>query len=181
MEHSHDEVLGVLGGLGPQSTVLFYDLLTRHTEAQRDSEHLNIVISSHATTPDRTAYILGQSRENPLDTMLEDAKKLVAYGATVLAIPCNTAHYFYHGLQQNIDIPILNIIEQTVLFLKECKYKNPGILGTTGTVKAGGYQQMCQSAGMRCHVPDEKTQESLMHIIYDQVKRGEEPDEVLSS
>ena len=75
------KLLGILGGLGPMSTVYFYELLTALTDAKCDQEHIDMVISSRATTPDRTAYILGKSDENPLDVMIPEAKKLVAYGA----------------------------------------------------------------------------------------------------
>ena len=83
--------LGVLGGLGPMSSVYFYEMLTTHTRALCDQEHLNIVLSSHAHTPDRTAYILGGSQDNPLPCMQAQVKRLVGAGAEVIAIPCNTA------------------------------------------------------------------------------------------
>ena len=69
------KVLGVLGGLGPAASVYFYDMLTTHTAASCDQDHLDIILSSRATTPDRTAYIIGDSDENPLDIMTEDAKR----------------------------------------------------------------------------------------------------------
>ena len=135
------KLLGILGGLGPMSTVYFYELLTALTDAKCDQEHIDMVISSRATTPDRTAYILGKSDENPLDVMIPEAKKLVAYGAEVIAIPCNTAHYFYDRLAAEIDIPILNIIAESVKRLSEDGVKRFGLLATEGTVKSGTYQK----------------------------------------
>ena len=99
-------VLGVLGGIGPMSTVYFYEMITAHTQAEKDQDHLDIVISSRATTPDRSAYVLGQSKEDPFSVMERDAEMLVEYGATVLAIPCNTAHYFYDRLQRSLPVPV---------------------------------------------------------------------------
>ena len=92
------------------SSVYFYEMLTEHTEAECDQDHLIIIISSHASTPDRTAYILGKSDENPLDVMIDDVKRLKQYGADVIAIPCNTAHYFYNELKKEVDIPIISKI-----------------------------------------------------------------------
>ena len=85
-------VLGILGGLGPAASCYLYQMLIDHTPAARDQDHLDVVISSRASTPDRTAYILGQSDEDPFAVMEQDGKNLVRYGATVLAIACNTAH-----------------------------------------------------------------------------------------
>ncbi len=59
------KLLGVLGGLGPMSSVYFYELVTENTKASKDQDHLDIVISSRATTPDRTDYILGNSKTAP--------------------------------------------------------------------------------------------------------------------
>ena len=65
--------LGILGGLGPMSSVYFYGMLTSHTLAVCDQQHLNILLSSRADTPDHTDYILGRSDENPLPVMVEEA------------------------------------------------------------------------------------------------------------
>ena len=86
MEQALPKVLGILGGLGPMATVYFYEMLTRHTQAARDQDHIDVIINSRATTPDRTSYILGQSAENPFDIMAADAARLVTFGADVIAM-----------------------------------------------------------------------------------------------
>lgn len=168
-------VLGILGGLGPMATVYFYEMLTRHTQALRDQDHIDVIINSRATTPDRTSYILGESSENPFDIMAVDAARLVTFGADVIAIPCNTAHYFYDGLNETIAIPILNMVEETVLAAKAqcCKV---GILATSGTVQTGTYQRMCEQHGLPCAVPDAAGQADVMHLIYACIKQGKPAD-----
>ena len=89
------QVLGILGGLGPAASCYLYQMLIDHTPASCDQDHIDIVISSRASTPDRTAFIMGKSKDDPFAVMEQDGFSLVHYGATVLAIPCNTAHYFY--------------------------------------------------------------------------------------
>lgn len=167
-----NKILGILGGLGPMSTVYFYELLTSMTKAECDQDHIDMVISSHATTHDRTAYIVGASQNNPLDMMIPDAKKLVEFGADIIAIPCNTAHYFYERLAAEINIPILNIIEESVKYLKARGIKKFGLLATDGTVKSGTYQKYCVAHDTTCVVPDEARQARIMDIIYNQVKCG---------
>ena len=170
------KLLGILGGLGPMSTVYFYELLTALTDAKCDQEHIDMVISSRATTPDRTAYILGKSGENPLDVMIPEARKLVAYGAELIAIPCNTAHYFYDRLAAEIDVPILNIIEESVKRLREDGIKRFGLLATEGTVKSGTYQKYCDAHGIGCIVPDEEHQRMVSEIIYGEIKKNRPAD-----
>ena len=84
-------VLGIMGGLGPAASCYLYQMITDHTPAQKDQDHIDIVISSRASTPDRTAFIVGKSKDDPFDVMEQDGISLVRYGATVLAIACHTA------------------------------------------------------------------------------------------
>ena len=165
MEQALPKVLGILGGLGPMATVYFYEMLTRHTQAARDQDHIDVIINSRATTPDRTSYILGQSAENPFDIMAADAARLVTFGADVIAIPCNTAHYFYDRLNETIPIPILNMVEETVLAAKAGGSARVGILATTGTVRTRTYQRM-----------DDAAQAAVMDVIYGDIKQGRPAD-----
>ena len=168
--------LGILGGLGPAATVYFYDMLTSMTQASCDQDHIDIVISSRASTPDRTAYILGTSNDNPAEYMVADAKKLVAFGADVIAIPCNTAHYFYDEVAQNIDVDVLNIIEQTCYAVKIAGGTCIGILATEGTVKSQAYHVVAHKMGLECVSPSREGQSLINSIIYDRIKQGKSVD-----
>lgn len=169
-------LLGILGGLGPMSTAYFYEMIIEHTYAQCDQDHIDIVISSAATTPDRTGYIVGTSKENPSVRMIDEAQKLVAFGAGVIAIPCNTAHYFYKDIQDHVSVPIINIIEETVKYCDTLGMKKIGIMATDGTVLTNTYQQTANEYGIECYVPSAQTQQLVMDIIYGSVKQGKDVD-----
>lgn len=165
-------VVGILGGLGPMAGVYFYQMLIEHTPAQRDQDHIDVVLSGRATTPDRTAYILGQSDEDPFTIMEQDAHNLVRYGATLIAIPCNTAHYFYDRLSRSLTVPVLNMVEETILAAKGLGCKKLGILATSGTVDSHTYQRMCALHGLEYATPAPAMQKQLMSVIYDDIKPG---------
>ncbi len=168
--------LGILGGLGPAATVYFYDMLTSMTRAECDQDHLDIVISSRASTPDRTAYILGASDDNPAEYMVEDAKKLVTFGVDAIAIPCNTAHYFYDEVAQNVVVPVFNIIEETCYAVKIAGGSCIGILATEGTVMAQAYHMIAHKTGLECVAPTREGQKIINSIIYDRIKQGRSVD-----
>lgn len=170
------KTLGVLGGLGPMSSAYFYEMLTAHTKAERDSDHLNILISSRADTPDRTDYILGLSDKNPLPVMNDEVKKLIGAGADMIAIPCNTAHYFYEGISAAADVPVINIIRQTALFCFRQGFKKVGLLATEGTVRSGAYSEIFSKAQIECVIPDDADRDAVMDIIYGKIKKGITPD-----
>ena len=63
--------LGIIGGLGPMATAYFMELVTKMTQADTDQEHIDMIIYSRPSIPDRTKYILGESKESPLPAMIE--------------------------------------------------------------------------------------------------------------
>src|SRR5699024_3028642 len=169
---SHKPVLGILGGLGPAASCYLYQMLTDHTPANCDQDHLDIVISSRASTPDRTAFILGQSKEDPFAVMEQDGFSLVNYGATVLAIACNTAHYFYDRLAQALPVPVLNMPQLTAADAKAAGCTKLGRLAPDGTLLAETYQLACDREGIAWDVPSPEHQKGIMSVIYDDIKQG---------
>ena len=172
----NNKTVGVMGGLGPMATVYFYDMIVRLTDANRDQEHIDMVIANRATTPDRTDYIIGKSTNSPSEVLKKDAKKLESFGTDFLVITCNTAHYFYDEIKNSVSIPVLNIIEETVKHAKEQGHKKLGILATTGNIKTKLYQNMCQKHEIEFMILDENRQADIMSIIYDDIKSGKPAD-----
>ena len=166
------ELLGVLGGLGPASSAYLYELITARTKASRDQEHIDMIISSHSTTPDRTAFITGKSGESPLPTMISDARRLEEYGAEAVVIACNTAHYFIEEVRRAVGVPVPSIISETAAFALHCGYGTVSIMATAGTVASGAYQNALDALGVKWVLPDEAEQAELTSLIYDVVKAG---------
>ena len=168
--------LGVLGGMGPQATNTFYQFIIDHTDARTDQEHVNALILSDAQMPDRTAAILSGDTSASLRRLTEDARLLEAAGCTVIAVPCNTSHYFLDQVQEQVHIPILHMIRETAKVLAAQGRKRPGILATDGTIQTGLYQKEFSALGIQAVVPSPAAQELVMSIIYDDVKAGKEGD-----
>lgn len=172
------KTVGVMGGLGPLSTVYFLEMLVNMTDAQKDQDHLDLLVTSTASTPDRTAFISGKSSDSPLEKLLEDGKKLQGAGADFIALTCNTAHHFYDELANELQIPLLDM---PGLALKAAVENVPGlkklgILATDGTLLSGVYEKACEKMGLEFERPDEDEQKLVMKLIYEQVKAGKEID-----
>lgn len=172
MSETRKPLLGILGGLGPLSSAYFYELITLHTKASRDQDHIDILLSSRASTPDRTDFILGRSTESPLPQMIKDAQELAHAGAAAIVIPCNTAHYFIREVRRSVSIPVPSIITETVLHLKRIGCRKACILATDGTLASGSYQAALTRFGMEHAIPDAEGRQQLMDIIYTDVKKG---------
>ena len=166
--------LGVLGGMGPQATQVFYQYVLDRTDASCDQEHLPTLILSDTHMPDRTQAILSGNTEPVYQRLLKDAKLLEDCGCTAIAIPCNTSHYFVDRLQEEIHTPIIHMIRETARYLSQQGKRRPGILATDGTIHSGMYQTACAEFGLEAVAPDADIQKIVMSVIYDEIKRGEQ-------
>lgn len=171
--------LGVIGGLGPLATAYYLELVVRMTDAKRDQDHPEIIVMNVPSIPDRTAFILGKSEDNPLSPMVELGKQMKNIGATVIATPCVTAHYFHEALQDGIGLPVIHAIRATAQLLRDAGVRKVGLMATDGTVQSGIFQRQVEELGMELVLPDEEGQRGVMTLIYDQVKAGLEPDMAL--
>ena len=165
-------VLGIIGGMGPAATDLLYRRIIARTDAERDQEHLDMIILNHASVPDRTEAIKSGETKKVTDVLLKDVEFLAKSGVSAIVIPCNTSHYFYDVLQASTDVPIINMIRETAVSLKNAGKKRVCVLATDGTIMTGIYEKELNMNGIECIVPDSDTQKLVMKIIYDQVKKG---------
>lgn len=165
-------MLGIIGGMGPAATDLLYRRIIARTAAECDQEHLDMIILNHASMPDRTTAIKSGDTAEVIKKLTADVRFLQQSGASAIAIPCNTSHYFYDRLQAAADIPIINMVRETVLHMKRCGHKKVCVLATDGTVMTGIYERECIAAGIEYVAPPAYEQAIVMKIIYEQVKKG---------
>lgn len=170
--------LGVIGGMGPEATSFFYARIIARTKAVSDQEHIDMVILSHATMPDRTHAILTGEKETFLKAVTKDARDLEKLGVGNIAIPCNTSHYFLREIQAATKVPIINMVEESVRYVIDAhpNVKKIGIMGTDGTIQAGTYHRACERREIAAVVPHQETQRDVMSLIYDDIKGGKTGD-----
>lgn len=178
MNHIKNKKLGIIGGVGPAASAFFYNRITEHTEASCDQEHLDIVLLSHATLPDRTKAIETGNDHELLQLLEEDLKTLESLGVAHIAIPCNTSHYYYKQMQSCTNVPIINMIQESVKYAVENQtgVKKIGIMATDGTIKTGLYHKECEAFGILPFHPSAERQKDVMSLIYDDIKSGKPAD-----
>jgi aspartate racemase len=171
-------LVGILGGTGPAATADFYGKLIRATPAETDQEHLRVVIWADPTVPDRTAALLDGGAD-PTPFIQRGARALKEAGADLIAVPCNTAHAFLPGIESRLGVRIVHMIEETARYITAVSppVERVAILATTGTVKAGLYQDWLGRAGRSVVLPNAREQAVIMRVIRD-VKAGDTGTEV---
>lgn len=164
--------LGVIGGMGPQATIQFCQRIVDLTDAHSDQEHIPMLILNDTEMPDRTAALLSGDREPVYRRLLSDARVLEDWGASAIAVTCNTAHAFLPPIQDQIRVPVVHMIEETAKTLEAMGCRRVGVLGTDGTLKTGLYHAALAQRGMEALSPSPEAQAQVMSIIYDEIKKG---------
>lgn len=165
-------ILGIMGGMGPAATCDLYRKITEYTHALTDQEHIHIVIDSNVQIPDRTQYICGVG-EDPRIEMIRSVTRLEMLGAEYIAIPCNTAHYFYDDISRFTKAKLLHMIRETAGYAAK-KYqgnKDYLLLATKGVYVSGVYKKAFSDYGLDIIEPDESDKQKIMGWIY-KVKSG---------
>ncbi|MCD8104200.1 MAG: amino acid racemase [Lachnospiraceae bacterium] len=163
--------LGILGGMGSEATETLFRMILGSTETQKDQDFPEMVILNKSSIPDRSAYLLGQSEENPLPVLQEGARELNLLQVGRIALPCNTAHAFYDDIQAVSDCPVINMLESSLEYIWCTR---PGsrvcILGTLGTVRTKVYEKY-NHFSLEIVYPDDAGCEEVHSLIYD-IKTG---------
>lgn len=159
--------LGIVGGIGPAATVDFMSKIIRNTEARRDQDHLRLVVEHNPQIPDRTANLVGDG-EDPTSALFEACLRLQDSDATLIALPCNTAHAYIGRLQPRLAVPIINMLSETIAYIEKNWRRRPtvGLLATSGTIASGMYHEAAVGRCMDLVVPDAKHQQLVMDAIY---------------
>ena len=125
------KIIGVLGGMGPESTAIFYQELIKQCQklydAKYDEDYPKIFLYN-LPIPKIVEGI--EAVKKTLQVLINGAKKLESIGVDFIVMPCNTAHYFYEDMKKEISIPFLSITEETARKVKFEKFSKVGLLST---------------------------------------------------
>ena len=168
-------IIGIVGGMGPEAGISLSGMITRHTVAVCDQDHLPVVLFSiPEIIPDRTAYITGEVTDNPAGGIIEVLSLMKRAGVTVAALACNSAHapVIFDAVESGLhkmapEIRLINMIEEVGRFIYN-HYQGvsrAGILGTTGTWQTRLYDRL-HGMGLQTVYPGREEQQSLHQAIY---------------
>ncbi|HET6429048.1 MAG TPA: amino acid racemase [Phycisphaerae bacterium] len=174
----HGPMIGIVGGVGPYAGLDLARKVFDETAAASDQEHLPLaMLSVPEIISDRTEFLLGEAADNPGVAIAEVIGRLERIGATVVGIPCNTAHapaifdvIAARLAEANSKVALVHMIEEVGRYLGEHfpHLRRVGVLSTTGTWRAGVYAQGLAPLGIEVIVPDEPLQTRAVHpAIYD--------------
>ena len=169
--------IGILGGMSPESTVAYYEYITRtYTERFGDYGYPEVLIYSVSFQP----YVdwPNQDRwELVADGLSQAAQKLVAAGADVILIATNTMHLVFDEVQARVEVPMLSLLDATAEAIQGRGLNTVGLLGTRFTMEKSFYQDALARNGISILVPDADDRAYVNGVIYDELVAGQIRDE----
>ena len=102
--------VGILGGMGPEATVLLMSKVIAAVPAKDDRDHVPLIVDQNSQVPSRIKHLIESTGEDPGPVLAEMAKRLERSGAKALAMPCNTAHHYAADIAASVRIPLLNMV-----------------------------------------------------------------------
>ena len=175
------KVIGVLGGMGPEATVDFMTKVIALTPAEKDQDHIRMLVDHNPTVPNRQTAILDNG-EDPGPVLAEMAKRLEQAGADMLVIPCNTAYVFAAGAREAVSIPLISIIDVTIdaVLQRNSSIGNVGVLATNGCLQGGVYQEALQGRSLSPVLPSGDELTELM-VLVNKIKAGDKSTSVAAA
>ncbi len=130
------KTVGIIGGMGPEATILLMQKCLDATNAKDDADHIPLIVHQNSQVPSRIAALIEGTGDDPSPVLKAMAKDLKHAGAQALAMPCNTAHH-YTSAVANDGLPFLHMIDLTAKKLKKLGAHRVGMLASPATRMVG--------------------------------------------
>ena len=155
------KVLGIIGGLGPESTLEYYqNIIALYRERQRDGSYPEFIINS-VDLKKGLDFMAESNLTGMADYLLEEISKLARAGANFGLISANTPHIVFDDLALKSPIPLISIVEATCAAAKARGLKKLALFGTRFTMQGTFYPRVFSHEEIELVLPDAKEQDYL--------------------
>jgi len=145
--------IGIIGGIGPESTIAYYRLLIAGYRRQRPDGGSPSILLNSVDVEKLLALMENHDLPGVIDYLVPEVKRLAAAGADFGLIAANTPHIVFDELQQRSPIPLLSIVEATCAEAKARGIEKAALLGTRFTMQADFYPAVFSREGIALVMP----------------------------
>lgn len=161
------KTIGIMGGMGPEATAYFYDLILKNTDAASDQDHIHVIINNYTKVPPRTNAILGTG-PSPTPFLIDGIEALLNAGADFIVMPCVTAHCFLPEVQREMRFDFVSLVEESARWVN-ANYpgmKTAGLVSSSGTLVSRLFHEAFSALGIELAAPLESEQKQVMEAIF---------------
>ncbi len=166
------KTLGMIGGVGPESTIDYYkNIIALYRERQRDGSYPQFVINS-IDLKKGIDFMNANNLAAMAEFLLHEIEKLPRAGADFGIIAANTPHIVFDDIAPKSPIPLISIVEATCDYAKERKMKRLALFGTRYTMQADFYQKVFAREGIDLVVPEPQDQDYIHEKYFSELVPG---------
>ncbi|WP_300551224.1 amino acid racemase [Roseovarius sp.] len=164
------KTVGILGGMGPEATILLMQKLLAAVPARDDADHLPLIVHQNPQVPSRIAALIEGTGADPGPILARMARDLHIAGAAALAMPCNTAHHYAPAVVAATPLPFLNMLDLTAAALAAQGARRIGMLASPATRLARVFEAPFAARGL---TPVTLPDDSALLAVIRAVKAGD--------
>jgi len=166
------KTIGIIGGLGPESTVYYYKEIIVAFHARYDEMAYPEIIIYSVNIDEFMKFVGTKNWPGLSEWLLEKISSIHHAGAEFAVIASNTPHIVFNEIKSKSPIPLLSIVEETCNKAQKMDLKNVGLMGTKLTMDADFYKKPFISKGMSVVVPSEEEQQLIHHKLFSEIELG---------
>lgn len=168
-------IVGLVGGLGPESTIDYYRRILAEWERRRPGSSPNIVIDSLDVQVG--IKLAGSDHAALADYLFESIQRLIGARADFIAMTANTAHLVFDDVQRGTRVPLVSIVETCAAEAERRGLRRLALLGTRFTMEAPFYPDVFARRGMEVVRPRDDERTRIHNAYIGELLRGEFRDE----
>ncbi|GAB4387416.1 cysteate racemase [Albidovulum sp.] len=159
--------IGILGGMGPEATVLLMQRLIAAVPAADDRDHIPLYVDMNPQVPSRIARLIEGRGEDPGPVLAAMARGLERMGAAALAMPCNTAHHYAGEIAAAVSIPFLDMVALAAgaALAAAGPGARVGILASPALRRVGVLEPALEARGLRPLHPEAADEDEILAAI----------------
>ena len=166
------KTLGVIGGLGPESTVDYYQrIIALYRQRTADGHYPEFIVVS-VDLRKGLDFMDANELSGMADYLLEAIGRLARAGADFAIISANTPHIVFDDIAPNSPIPLISIVEATCAAAKARKLKRLALFGTRYTMQANFYPKVLAREGIDLLMPEREDQDYIHEKYFSELVPG---------
>ena len=163
------KTIGIIGGMSPESTVLYYQIINRETNRRLGGNRSAKILLDSVDFEEIVRLQKSGDWAAAGNVLAQSARKLEAGGADFLLLATNTMHKVAPAIEQAAGIPLLHVVDATAAAIKRQGLSAVGLLGTRFTMSDGFYTERMAAQGVQTIVPDDEEQDEIHRIIFEEL------------
>lgn len=166
------KTIGIIGGLGPEATVDYYNLLIDAFKNESGDLNYPEIIIYSVNLSEFLSLMKEKRYEEATDKIVDKTERLRMAGADFAAITANTPHMLFNKIQEKSALPLISIVEATCEECKRQGLKRTGLLGTGFTMNATFYPDVFRKHNIEVIMPDAKDRETINRKLFTEIELG---------